>query len=382
MWAGRSAVQEAYRAALACLPGMNPLALPRLLQLAEGERRLWDILKKGGDRAAALVGAEKAASWAAECRSTEPADVLEDLKRRGIGVMTPADPPYSDRLRCIYDPPALLFTIGEEPPLEAPYVAVVGARKASGYGRRVAARIAEELARRGVVVVSGAAYGVDACAHLGCLKAGGFTVAVLGCGIDRVYPSSHAGLLASISSSGCVMSEYPPGEEPLPWHFPHRNRIIAGLSHAVVVVEASEKSGALITADMALDEGREVMALPGPVGSSLSRGTNRLIQKGAKLVLEIEDICEELPATGVSSASAAASAAREESEICELEATPLERACAELLRGIPRSLDWLAAHTGTSVAELLACLAGMSLKGWVVEEPGGRYRLLSDRILA
>ncbi len=371
-------MQEAYRAALACLTGMNPLALPRLLLLAGGARKLWDILEKGGSSAASLVGSEKAAGWAGECGRTDPSRVLEDLKRRGIGVITPADPPFSDRLRSIYDPPALLFTIGREPPVEAPFVAVVGARKASGYGRWAAESIAEELARRGVVVVSGAAYGVDGRAHRGCLKASGFTIAVLGCGIDRVYPAGHAGLLASIASSGCIVSEYPPGEEPLPWHFPHRNRIIAGLCHAVVVVEASQKSGALITADMALDEGREVMAVPGPIGSTLSRGTNRLIQKGAKLVLDVDDICEELPDAFFSPTAAGVAGSQKQQAIRELEATHLERTCAGLLQGIPRGLDWLAVRTGVSVAELLACLTGMSLKGWVTEEPGGRYRLLTD----
>jgi DNA processing protein len=367
-------VDEAYRAALACLPQMNPLALPRLLQLAGGARKLWEILEAGGSRGSALVGADKAAAWKDHCRRTEPSRVLASLNQRGIRVMVPGDESYPERLRSIYDPPALLFAVGEELPGDAPCVAVVGARKASSYGRWAAETIGEELARRGVVVVSGAAYGVDGHAHLGCLKAGGFTVAVLGCGIDRVYPPEHAGLLRRITSSGCLLSEYHPGDGPLPWRFPHRNRIIAGLSHAVVVVEASRKSGALITADMALEEGREVMAVPGPIGSALSQGTNQLIQKGAKLVMAVEDICEELPFACLPQAERPGGVAR-----CGGEGpNPRESACIELLQGEPRGLDWLVARTAIAPAELLACLTAMSFRGWVVEEAGGQFRLLLD----
>ncbi len=365
-------MDAAYRAALACLPQMNPLVLPRLLQLSGGAGQLWDILKTGGDRARALVGLEKAMDWSDHCRRTEPERLLGELRHRDIRVMTPQDESFPRMLRCIYDPPALLFASGGEIPPDAPCVAVVGARKASSYGRWASEAIGGELARRGVVVVSGAAHGVDGHAHLGCLKAGGFTVAVLGCGIDRVYPPEHAELLKRIVSSGCVLSEYPPGDSPLPWRFPHRNRIIAGLSHAVVVVEASEKSGALITADMALEEGREVMAVPGPIGSTLSQGTNRLIQKGAKLVIDVEDICEELPPSCVPLTGRSANGAAGEHE----EPNPGERECIELLQGEPRSLDWLSTRIGKHTGELLACLTAMSLKGWVVEEAGGRFRLL------
>jgi DNA processing protein len=371
-------VEEACRAALACLEGMNLIALPRLLQLAGGARELWDIFKYGGARAAAMVGADKAAYWAEACRRTEPVQVLARLRERGIRIITPEDRCFHERLASIYDPPALLFMKGCEPPGDVPYVAVVGARKASSYGRWAAEAIGEELARRGAVVVSGAAYGVDGYAHRGCLKAGGFTIAVMGCGIDRVYPPEHAVMLRDIASSGCILSEYPPGEAPLAWHFPHRNRIIAGISHAVVVVEASEKSGALITADIALEEGREVMAVPGPIGSSLSLGTNRLIQKGAKLVIGVEDICEELPVTYVYPAETAAGSSCNPDTGSALDVSPLERTCVEALRGIPRSLDWLAANTKVSAGELLACLTTMSFKGWVAEEAGGRYRLLLD----
>jgi DNA processing protein len=365
-------VDEAYRAALACLPQMSTLAMPRLLQLTGGARELWEILGAGGERASALVGSEKAALWKDHCRRGEPDRVLAGLKEQGIRVITPLQDSFPPMLAAIYDPPALLFVSGEDLTADAPCVAVVGARKASSYGRWAAETLGEELARRGIIVVSGAAYGVDGHAHLGCLNAGGFTIAVLGCGIDRVYPPEHAGLLRRIASSGCLVSEYPPGDGPQAWRFPHRNRIIAGLSHAVVVVEASHKSGSLITADMALEEGREVMAVPGPIGSELSLGTNRLIQKGAKLVVEVEDICEELPFSCIPPAERMVGT---EATVAE-KPGPREIACIELLQGEPRSLDWLAARTGIAPGELMACLTAMSFRGWVAEEVGGRYRLL------
>lgn len=365
-------MDEAYRAALACLPQMNSMAMPSLLQLAGGARELWEILKAGGNRASSLVGAERAAAWSERCRCSDPARIMAGLNERGIAVIMPEDNTFPQLLRSIYDPPALLFMIGEAPPADAPYVAVVGARKASSYGRWAAESIGGELAGRGVVVVSGAAYGVDGHAHQGCLKAGGFTVAVLGCGIDRAYPLEHAGLLRRIASSGCLLSEYPPGEGPLPWRFPHRNRIIAGLSHAVVVVEASQKSGALITADMALEEGREVMAVPGPIGSALSIGTNRLIQKGAKLVIEVEDICEELPFACMPQRGRGGG----DGSVGDASIGPLESLCIEVLQGEPRGLDGLVACSGVPPGEIMACLTSMILKGWVAEEAGGRYRLL------
>ncbi len=372
-------MEAAYRAALACLPGMSVLSLPKLMALAGGAKELWEVLARGGERAAALVGGERSEVWAERCASVRPGEVLEELARTGIGVLVPGDPSYPGLLSAIYDPPAVLFVRGEMPPQERPCVAVVGSRRASSYGSFVARTLGEELARLGITVVSGAAYGVDGKAHQGCLKGGGHTVAVLGCGVDRVYPPGHASLLREIAERGCIVSEFPPGTEPLPWHFPCRNRIIAGLSHAVVVVEASRKSGALITAEIALEEGREVMAVPGPIGNPLSHGTNGLIQKGAKLVMEVADICEELPwevAKGIDLARRDGTAAPG-GEAKEREAlTAEEAACLELLRGGPCGLDWLAAKTGRPAGELLARLSSLVLRGLVAEEAGGRYRAL------
>ena len=173
-------------------------------------------------------------------------------------------------------------------------VAIVGTRKASPYGKWTAYRLAGDLAKRGVTVVSGLAYGIDTEAHKGALDHGGRTIAVLGCGLDQCYPKSNARLMQQIERQGAVLSEYPIGMGPVPGNFPARNRIISGLAKGVVVVEAAAKSGALITAEFALEQGREVFAVPGNINSELSEGTNRLIQEGAKLVSCVEDILEEL----------------------------------------------------------------------------------------
>jgi len=204
------------------------------------------------------------------------------------------DEAYPPLLRAIHDPPPVLHLRGESGAgmLQLPAVAVVGARSCSSYGRSVARSLGRELAAAGLVVVSGMARGVDGEAHRGALDAGGSTVAVLGCGIDRDYPAAHAELARRICERGLVVSEYEPGVEPAPWRFPARNRIIAGLCRATVVVEARERSGALITADFALEEGREVLAVPGEITSSLSAGTNALLRIGAAPVTRVEDLLE------------------------------------------------------------------------------------------
>jgi DNA processing protein len=220
---------------------------------------------------------------------------LERLARLGITMITLFDPCYPARLRAISDPPCLLFVKGTLPTPEQPAIAIVGSRSASPYGRHVAAELAAGLARRGLLVVSGMALGADAAAHEGCLRAGGRTIAVLGSGIDVVYPAEHGDLYERIAAQGAVISEAPPGAPPTRSSFPVRNRIISGLSLGVVVVEASEKSGALITADHALEQGREVFAVPGSVNSAQSRGSHRLLRDGAKLVESVDDILEDLP---------------------------------------------------------------------------------------
>jgi DNA processing protein len=209
-------------------------------------------------------------------------------------VLTPGDPGYPANLAPLSPAPTLHVagTILED---DALAVAIVGSRHATAYGLEIAERLASELASRGVTIVSGMARGVDTAAHRGALAAGGRTLAVLGCGIDVVYPPENTRLADDIQRHGALVSQFPPGTPPMPWHFPERNRTLAGLALGVVVVEAAERSGALITAGLAAEFGREVFAVPGRITAETSRGTNRLLQDGAKLVLDWTDIVQELP---------------------------------------------------------------------------------------
>jgi DNA processing protein len=236
----------------------------------------------------------RSARFAAFLASFDEASELARLAAAGLRWIGRSAEAFPSQLRSIHDPPPGLFLRGEGEPelLRRPSVAVVGARACSDYGAHVARALSRDLAAAGVVVVSGLARGVDGWAHRGCLDAGGETLAVLGCGIDRDYPRAHSTLAAEIGAGGLLVSEYPPGVAPAPWRFPARNRIVAGLALATVVVEARDRSGALITADLALEEGREVLAVPGEITSMLSAGSNGLLRLGATPVTCAGDVLE------------------------------------------------------------------------------------------
>ena len=272
---------------------------------------------------------------------------------------------YPRLLAELHDPPSRLYVRGESADvLEQTAVAVVGARSCSAYGAQVARALARELAAAGVVVVSGLARGIDCEAHRGALAGGGPTVAVLGCGIDRDYPRAHAELARRIAGSGAVVSEYPPGVEPAPWQFPARNRIIAGLARATVVVEARQRSGALITADFALELGREVFAVPGEITSGLSAGTNDLIRQGATPLLAAEDVLETL---GLERAPPAVP------DTLSAEA----RAVLARLADGARSPDELVRETSLSSPRVAVAITELELAALVV--PGeGVYRMASE----
>lgn len=232
-------------------------------------------------------------------KSLENADrILGACSRLGLRLLTMQDADYPMRLRNIFEPPCLLYVKGQLPVIdEEVAVAMVGTRKASPYGIEAAEKIAYGLCKQGAVVISGAAVGVDSASHRGALRAGGKTIAVLGNGLDVVYPAENAWLYRDIAASGALISEYPPGTAAEAWHFPVRNRIISGLSLATIVVEAPEKSGALITANTALEQGRDVFAVPGPIDAPLSRGCNRLIADGAAgLITDSWDVLREYEA--------------------------------------------------------------------------------------
>jgi DNA processing protein len=266
-------------------------------------------------------------------------------------------------LQAIHDPPRYLYIRGngEAELLARPAVAIVGARACSPYGAQVARMLGRELAAAGLVVVSGMARGVDAEAHRGALDAGGHTVAVLGCGIDRDYPAAHAELARRICESGLVVSEYEPGVEPAPWRFPARNRIIAGLTAATVIVEARERSGALITADFALEDGREVFAVPGEITSALSAGTNRLLQQGAAPLTCAEDVLEVF---GLAV-----------SQRPPVKLGAPARSVLERLGDGAASADELGRATRLTPAKTAVALAELELAG-LAAEAGGQYRVV------
>jgi DNA processing protein len=300
------------------------------------------------------------------CRAFDEAAYRRGLDEQALRFVGCSDRAYPTRLRELYDPPPGLFVRGQADVelLAAPAVAIVGARACSSYGAQVARLLGRELAAAGLVVISGLARGVDGEAHRGAVEAGGVTAAVLGCGVDRDYPAAHAQLAARICERGLVISEYAPGVEPAPWRFPARNRVIAGLALATVVVEARERSGALITADFALEAGREVFAVPGEITSALSSGTNALLRLGATPLTAAGDV---LDALGIEPAVSREPAVGQ----------PAARVLAALAVEAAGVND-LVGRTGLDAAAVAIALAELELAG-AVAEADGLYRGVRPR---
>jgi len=294
-------------------------------------------------------------------RRFDEAAYLDRLRQAGVRWIARSAPSFPPLLHAIHDPPPGLFVRGDADLdlLRRATVAVVGARSCSPYGAQVARMLGRELGRAGLVVVSGLARGVDGEAHRGALEAGALTVGVLGCGIDRDYPAAHRELAARIRAAGLTVSEYAPGVEPAPWRFPARNRIIAGLSSAAVVVEARDRSGALITADLALEEGREVFAVPGEITSALSSGTNDLLKLGATPLTTTSDVLDVFGLVSI------------DGEPVEL--GPSAEAVLAGLRDGPATPDELARTTGLDAGVLASALTELELAGCAVAG-GGVYR--------
>ncbi len=301
-------------------------------------------------------------------RSFDPGRMQDRLAARGIEVLTPVDEAFPRPLRSIPDPPPALFVNGAVP--DTVSVALVGSRKASATGIETARALGLALSERGVCVVSGLALGVDAAAHEGAVEVGGLTVGVLGCGIDVVYPRRNRALFESVRRHGALVSEYALGEAPLAWRFPARNRIIAGLAGTVVVVEAPEHSGALITARHALDAGRDVWAVPGPPGVRECRGSNGLLSDGAGVLWDIPEFVDavarehRVPAAGGASAG--------------VQPLPsgLEDTEAAVLCGVgfePMGVDAVAKRSGVEMPGVLTALALLELKGFVRRDGVGSY---------
>ena len=371
MTAGRpegAATAEEQRAlvALSLVPGVGPGRIRALLAAFGTATTACDA----SPRALAKVpgiGPQTAAAIAAFSDHAAVEAQLDQAERAGATLLTAQDPRFPGRLREIYDPPAFLWMQGTLTPADERALAIVGTRRATDYGKRMAGEFAEALAGRGFTVVSGLAYGIDAAAHRAAVRAGGRTLAVLGSGVDRIYPARHARLAREITGQGALLSEYPLGAAPDAVNFPRRNRIISGLALGTLVVEAFETGGALITARMAVEQNREVFALPSPVHSAAGRGTNRLIQRGhAKLVLGVEDILDEL---GFDDA------------VAETPAEPapppslndVERRLYDALGPEPLHIDALCRATGLDASTALVYLLSLEFKGLVRQMAGKQF---------
>jgi DNA processing protein len=294
-------------------------------------------------------------------------EAVRILEKAGARIIALADRDhYPPLLKTIHDPPALLYLRGQLPPAEA--FAVVGSRRASESGRRITGGLSRELAERGIGIVSGLARGIDTAAHQGALDGNGYTAAILGCGIDRIYPPENARLFHRIlDQQGGILSEYPPGAPPLAGHFPGRNRIISGLCRGVMVVEAADESGSLITADFALEQGREVFAVPGPILSDNSRGVNGLLKDGARLVTEASDILATLWPQALNPVLR-----RQQNTFAEGLPEP-DRRIYEQLSNYPLHVDELGRACGLTPMELSAILLHLELAGGIEQLPGKHY---------
>ena len=300
---------------------------------------------------------------------TNLAALWENWRKRGIAVLTWEDEAYPRRLKMLDHAPPVLYMRGEIMPEDDWAVAVVGTRKITAYGRKVASDVAKLLAESGVTVVSGLARGVDGVAHRTAIQAGGRTIAVLGSGVDVIYPPEHRKLAAEIITNGALLSEYPPGTRPDAANFPPRNRIISGISAAVVIVEAGEKSGALITASFAAEQGRDVFAVPGNIYAAQSRGTNWLIQQGARPLTSPTNVLEALDA---------ALLPQKQEARRTLPANQTEKLLLAALGDKPMHVDDLSAAVGLPVSETTAALTLMELKGMVQSLGGMRYAAVSE----
>ena len=360
--------------ALALTPGLGARSAGKLLREFGSPAAIFD---------ASLTSLEAQRLPAAVAQALHSRQPLSDAARElaaiqasGCRLLTWDEQEYPTRLREIYDPPPLLYVLGNAELLNKHTVAIVGARRPTPYGNQMAERLARDLAQRGLAVVSGLARGIDACAHKGALSvSNGVTIGVLGCGIDVVYPKENKKIFAEIQQRGVIVSEFPMGTFPAPQNFPIRNRMIAGMSLGVMVVEGAQYSGSLITARLAMEFGREVFAVPGNVTQPMSFGPNLLIKQGAKLVAGWEDVIEELP-TPVRAELLPVEAASQEERMALLatEFSASERILYGLLEtDEAKAIDDLVELSGLSSSEVLATLFDLEMKGVVRQLPGKQF---------
>lgn len=359
-------MEEFYWIGLKAVPGIGNVTFRRLLERFESPQAALSASKE--DLAAvrgvssAVIEAIRLNAWQRfaeeECRR---------LKSACVKLVTFTSVDYPKSLFEITDPPPFIYLKGRLV-CNGPAIAIVGSRKATSYGLMTTARLAEGLAQNGIIVVSGMARGVDTAAHKGALLGGGGTIGVLGCGVDKIYPPENRKLFEEMVEKGALISEFPLGTLPLSENFPRRNRIISGLSRGVLVIEAAENSGSLITAQYALEQGRDVFAVPGNISFASNRGSNRLIKQGAKLVDRIEDILEELPGYQMEPIGEAAAPDKPQFAL-----SPKEAAIYELLARSPLHIDDVIAQTELTAGEVSSMLLHLELKGAITPLPGMHY---------
>jgi DNA processing protein len=356
---------------LTLIPGIGILTQSRIWKAIPDIADLFSMT----DKPLQSIGVPAEACSAIRCRSYQAiaSEICDWGFREGCQFLLRGSPGYPMLLEEIYDPPLVLYARGQLKPLDRPCLAVVGTRKPTIYGLQMAQGIACDLGSRGISVVSGLARGIDAAAHRGCMDANGTTIAVLGCGIDVVYPREHGSLTQKILQNGLLLSEFPPGTSPSPQNFPVRNRIISGLALGTLIIEASEYSGSLITARLAMEQNREVFALPGNLTTPQSFGPNFLIKQGAKLVQSWRDVVEELPGDlrqKILIREDAKPAAKPELELLSDE----ENGILGLLRMDEAiQFDKIFRSSGFGISRVSALLFNLEMNGWIRQLPGNLY---------
>lgn len=364
---------------LNCVPGVGSITARRLLEAFGTPMRIFRA------SVGELKGVDGVGDELAQRLKYFPVEEAIErevaaCERAGVTVCTLGDEDYPEQLESLYDPPPILYVRGTLLASDCFSIAVVGTRQPTSYGRAMTEKLVEELAQMGFTVVSGLARGIDGLAHSTALASGGRTLAVLGHGLDQVFPSKHKGLADKVSEQGALLTEFPFGTPPSRGNFPRRNRIISGLALGTLVVEAAGGSGSLITARLSMEQGREVFAVPGPVASGMSRGAHKLIKEGASLVESVEDVIEALP-LHIRAVMEREAVAPKSVEALPREVRPalapkvsaVERELLVLIQKAPRHIDNIIEDTGMTPSAVSGLLVQMELKGFVARRPDGLY---------
>lgn len=354
---------ETYLLALHSVHGLGPVRLKNLLDYFKDPKIIWE----SADREISSRGIPQSVITNLNFtrKTLDPEKYADDIQKSGIKYLTIFDENYPDLLKEIYDPPLVLFYLGNILPKDKKAIAIVGTRKMTGYGQLITEKFAKELSDAGLTIVSGLARGVDACAHRAVVETKGRTLAILGGGLKRIFPPENIALAHRIAEGfGAVISEFAPDEASLPGNFPARNRIISGLSLATLVTEAAEDSGSLITAKLALDQGRDVFAIPGPITSELSKGPSSLIKQGARLVTDADEILESL---GLNKSNI------KHPNADKLILSETEKEILNYLENENKHIDEICRNLKLPVSDVSACLIKLEIQGLVKNLGGGNY---------